>query len=89
MSKTKYILNRIEELEKVNKRRIDLNTPYHRMKPYWFKEFIIELHREEQLEIMKLKMKLPLEEYSLLEWSRNNYVEFKQKNVEPVYATNE
>ena len=89
MSKTKYILDRIEELEKVMKRRMELNQPYHKMKPDWFRQFIIELHREQEFEIMNLKMKLPLEDYSLLEWSRNNYVEFKQKNVEQLYAKNE
>tara|TARA_E500000178_G_scaffold355430_1_gene428048 strand:+ start:4745 stop:4966 length:222 start_codon:yes stop_codon:yes gene_type:complete len=72
MNKTKYILDRIDELEKVMKRRIELNRPYHKMKPDWFRQFIIELHREQELEIMNLKMKLPIEEYSLYERRKYN-----------------
>ena len=81
MIKTKYILDRIDELERRQIRFMKLNSPILE-KSKFTRELLMEIYRDYETELMQLKNKISIETYTLWILKDSNYVELKQKNVE-------
>ena len=65
MNRTKYIIQRIEQIELKMSRRLKLNHPV-KKKNKWLRNILMDIHREDEMELIKCKMRLPIDDYSLL-----------------------